>query len=206
MRRSCSSSARTHPGPLASLSRVPRAISSAGRAPPRQGGGHWFEPSIAHLRNPRLCGGFVVSSAFRGPNVVPFVPDAVCVDRFVHRTRATPGDASTQTSRGPGDRLSVGSPDVSVGSSASLPTRTLRGPGGCRFKSWLPIRGPGMRSPPPGRADCSPSCESRPDDRPRPPRPRRPNRAHRAGPCHGPGSLAATSNDARPDSRRTRTT
>ena len=25
-----------------------RAISSAGRAPPRQGGGHWFEPSIAH--------------------------------------------------------------------------------------------------------------------------------------------------------------
>jgi hypothetical protein len=26
----------------------PRAISSAGRAPPRQGGGHWFEPSIAH--------------------------------------------------------------------------------------------------------------------------------------------------------------
>ena len=28
----------------------PRAISSAGRAPPRQGGGHWFEPSIAHSR------------------------------------------------------------------------------------------------------------------------------------------------------------
>src|SRR5918994_2073567 len=28
--------------------RPPRAISSAGRAPPRQGGGHWFEPSIAH--------------------------------------------------------------------------------------------------------------------------------------------------------------
>src|SRR5437660_1243432 len=26
-----------------------RAISSAGRAPPRQGGGHWFEPSIAHF-------------------------------------------------------------------------------------------------------------------------------------------------------------
>ena len=25
-----------------------RAISSVGRAPPRQGGGHWFEPSIAH--------------------------------------------------------------------------------------------------------------------------------------------------------------
>ena len=37
--------------PLASLPRVPRAISSAGRAPSRQGGGHWFEPSIAHLRN-----------------------------------------------------------------------------------------------------------------------------------------------------------
>ena len=31
-----------------------RAISSAGRAPPRQGGGHWFEPSIAH-RTPRVA-------------------------------------------------------------------------------------------------------------------------------------------------------
>jgi hypothetical protein len=28
-----------------------RAISSAGRAPSRQGGGHWFEPSIAHSRS-----------------------------------------------------------------------------------------------------------------------------------------------------------
>ena len=33
------------------LGLVPRAISSAGRAPPRQGGGHWFEPSIAHSRS-----------------------------------------------------------------------------------------------------------------------------------------------------------
>src|SRR5690349_4321897 len=30
------------------ISPTPGAISSAGRAPPRQGGGHWFEPSIAH--------------------------------------------------------------------------------------------------------------------------------------------------------------
>ena len=29
---------------------VSRAISSAGRAPARQAGGHWFEPSIAHSR------------------------------------------------------------------------------------------------------------------------------------------------------------
>src|SRR3954454_16800376 len=36
-----------------------RAISSAGRAPPRQGGGHWFEPSIAHCA-PRRRGAFVV--------------------------------------------------------------------------------------------------------------------------------------------------
>ena len=34
----------------------PRAISSAGRAPPRQGGGHWFEPSIAHRQKPRSAG------------------------------------------------------------------------------------------------------------------------------------------------------
>jgi hypothetical protein len=41
---------------------APRAISSAGRAPPRQGGGHWFEPSIAHNRRvprkPRSGGAF----------------------------------------------------------------------------------------------------------------------------------------------------
>ena len=36
-----------------------RAISSAGRAPPRQGGGHWFEPSIAH-RKACMRGPFVV--------------------------------------------------------------------------------------------------------------------------------------------------
>ena len=42
------------------LLRLPnsRAISSAGRAPPRQGGGHWFEPSIAHQKV-RICGPFV---------------------------------------------------------------------------------------------------------------------------------------------------
>ena len=34
-----------------------RAISSAGRAPPRQGGGHWFEPSIAHLPEPASSAG-----------------------------------------------------------------------------------------------------------------------------------------------------
>src|SRR3712207_8661684 len=33
------------------LLRPPRAISSAGRAPARQAGGHWFEPSIAHSRS-----------------------------------------------------------------------------------------------------------------------------------------------------------
>ena len=36
----------------------PRAISSAGRAPPRQGGGHWFEPSIAHVPKALLMAGF----------------------------------------------------------------------------------------------------------------------------------------------------
>src|SRR5215207_4665205 len=44
--------------------RPPRAISSAGRAPPRQGGGHWFEPSIAHLTEAPQMAGF---SAFWGP-------------------------------------------------------------------------------------------------------------------------------------------
>jgi hypothetical protein len=33
---------------------VPRALSSVGRAPARQAGGHWFEPSSAHLLTPRI--------------------------------------------------------------------------------------------------------------------------------------------------------
>ena len=47
-----------------------RAISSAGRAPPRQGGGHWFEPSIAHLRKPRCGAVFGVLEPLRGSNQV----------------------------------------------------------------------------------------------------------------------------------------
>ena len=45
---------------LIPLAADPRAISSAGRAPPRQGGGHWFEPSIAHRIWPRVYGVFCV--------------------------------------------------------------------------------------------------------------------------------------------------
>ena len=47
-------------GSVDRLGAVPRAISSAGRAPPRQGGGHWFEPSIAHRIWPRVYGAFCV--------------------------------------------------------------------------------------------------------------------------------------------------
>ena len=50
-----------------------RAISSAGRAPPRQGGGHWFEPSIAHLREPACSAGSRRSWGARGGNVESFV-------------------------------------------------------------------------------------------------------------------------------------
>src|SRR5436190_16913526 len=35
-----------------------RAVSSVGRAPARQAGGHWFEPSTAHSRKPRKAGLF----------------------------------------------------------------------------------------------------------------------------------------------------
>jgi hypothetical protein len=55
-----------------------RAISSVGRAPPRQGGGHWFEPSIAHSDSPesvrterRLLGGVRRS----GPRLVDVSED-----------------------------------------------------------------------------------------------------------------------------------
>ena len=36
--------------------RTPRAVSSVGRAPARQAGGHWFEPSTAHLGSPAKWG------------------------------------------------------------------------------------------------------------------------------------------------------
>ena len=36
-----------------------RAVSSVGRAPARQAGGHWFEPSTAHCEKARKCGLFV---------------------------------------------------------------------------------------------------------------------------------------------------
>src|SRR5262249_28130541 len=45
------------------LESVPRrttgAVSSVGRAPARQAGGHWFEPSTAHTRKARKRGPFV---------------------------------------------------------------------------------------------------------------------------------------------------
>jgi hypothetical protein len=56
------------------LAADPRAISSAGRAPPRQGGGHWFEPSIAHGRSACKSLGFGARDGRRGSNMVPFVP------------------------------------------------------------------------------------------------------------------------------------
>ena len=37
------------PVDLLKLESLPRAHSSVGRAPARQAGGHWFEPSCAHL-------------------------------------------------------------------------------------------------------------------------------------------------------------
>ena len=37
------------------------AVSSVGRAPARQAGGHWFEPSTAHKRKPRKSGVFSFS-------------------------------------------------------------------------------------------------------------------------------------------------
>ena len=36
--------------------RDPRAVSSVGRAPARQAGGHWFEPSTAHTEIPAQAG------------------------------------------------------------------------------------------------------------------------------------------------------
>src|SRR6516225_3808115 len=54
--------AESRPVPIVYASR-PRAISSAGRAPSRQGGGHWFEPSIAHHGNAREIGRFSLSEA-----------------------------------------------------------------------------------------------------------------------------------------------
>src|SRR3954454_8930161 len=52
--RSC----RVNPARRAATITNPRAVSSVGRAPARQAGGHWFEPSTAHSENPLVPVGF----------------------------------------------------------------------------------------------------------------------------------------------------
>ena len=46
--------------------KTPRAVSSVGRAPARQAGGHWFEPSTAHLQEAPLRRGLSGSVAAQG--------------------------------------------------------------------------------------------------------------------------------------------
>src|SRR3954449_5803786 len=43
-----------------------RAVSSVGRAPARQAGGHWFEPSTAHLGRPWKQGLFAFTGEWQG--------------------------------------------------------------------------------------------------------------------------------------------
>ena len=62
---SCAAASRCQTNSAATLP-SPRAISSAGRAPARQAGGHWFEPSIAHLTKPPQPRAFRVSAALWG--------------------------------------------------------------------------------------------------------------------------------------------
>ncbi len=64
----------------------PRAISSAGRAPPRQGGGHWFEPSIAH-RNGTLA-----------PAGVPSLSSRPCAAHGSPASRSTRASSTTRRS------------------------------------------------------------------------------------------------------------
>ena len=45
---------------------APRAVSSAGRAPARQAGGHWFEPSTAHVPKAPLRRGFLLLAGTSG--------------------------------------------------------------------------------------------------------------------------------------------
>jgi hypothetical protein len=63
--------------------RASRAVSSVGRAPARQAGGHWFEPSTAHLGKPRISGVF----AFRDGNASRAML-ARCSHRALDRERA----------------------------------------------------------------------------------------------------------------------
>ena len=65
-----------------------RAISSAGRAPPRQGGGHWFEPSIAHSGS---CSGFAYfRSSTVGVRQSPAASSREASDAFSHSLREPP--------------------------------------------------------------------------------------------------------------------
>ena len=58
--RGCLKAARN---PLLRCAR--RALSSVGRAPARQAGGHWFESSSAHHQKAPLARGFLIDGAYR---------------------------------------------------------------------------------------------------------------------------------------------
>jgi hypothetical protein len=89
----------------------PRAISSAGRAPPRQGGGHWFEPSIAHSREPRCVGASVVSAASSS--------DQRGTDRQVSQTKGAPtAPAPGGAAPGPSAELERETPCPTTGSTS----------------------------------------------------------------------------------------
>ena len=75
----------------------PRALSSVGRAPARQAGGHWFEPSSAHVTEAALRSGFCVLSVSR------------CPDR-VRRSRRSGSRARGRSGRRRGSAAAAGRP------------------------------------------------------------------------------------------------
>ena len=83
-------------GPRSRYTRRLGALSSVGRAPARQAGGHWFEPSSAH-RKPRRKRGFFVEPKPRRtrdfvawvPAVVPRRPSLASSGRERNRQRTT---------------------------------------------------------------------------------------------------------------------
>jgi hypothetical protein len=94
-------------------------------APSRQAGGHWFEPSTAHHRNPRKRGGFafLVDNGVRGRGrkmAAPRHPTTLDLPRSL-----APKPTSAELLKTPGDALELHLEEVaSAGKHGSDRTRT----------------------------------------------------------------------------------
>src|SRR4051794_4872278 len=87
---------------------TPREVSSVGRAPARQAGGHWFEPSTAHSYKTRASGSYPILAGKIG-NVLrtPLSQEEALARGPIRRTAALRGSRGRRRTRKPRFRKSA---------------------------------------------------------------------------------------------------